>query len=70
MSCNINPMDHLLCFVEQQFPMVRIIGERCDATFNLAFTLPVRTYFFSSFIVIQALIVVKAASKKPGNGPP
>ena len=50
--------------------MVRIIGERRDATFNLVFTLPVRTYFFSSFIVIQALIVVKAASKKPGNGPP
>lgn len=63
-------MDHLLCFVEQQFPMVRIIGERRDATFNLAFTLPVRIYFFSSFIVIQALIVVKAASKKPENGPP
>lgn len=63
-------MDHLLCFVEQQFPMVRIISERRDATLNLAFTLPVRIYFFSSFIVIQALIVVKAASKKPGNGPP
>lgn len=63
-------MDHLLCFVEQHFPMVRIISERRDATLNLAFTLPVRIYFFSSFIVIQALIVVKAASKKPGNGPP